>query len=206
MLTVADVSALLKPSRITAQDFSSRAGLPGFSDDMMRLHLDLYQGYVDATNSLMDLLGNGRVPKEAARELQRRLGWEYNGVRLHEVYFGALSTDPAPGPQDQTATVIEGSYGDIDAWWEAFSDVAKSRGIGWAILTYDPVADQVLNTWVDEHDIGVLAGTTPLVVTDLFEHAYLRQFRTDRRAYLDAFREALDWDFIEARLAQVRRA
>lgn len=201
---MAHISPLLKPAKLQPRNFDHIVDLPGFNQDMMRVHLELYSGYIDATNALMETLSNGRVPASAARELQRRLGWEYNGVRLHEAFFGALSADPAPGPNGNVAPVIERSYGDIDTWWTSFSDIAKSRGSGWAVLTYDPDTDSVLNTWIDEHDVGILAGTVPLFVVDLFEHAYLRQFRTDRTSYLEAVRASLDWHVVDQRLIRAR--
>ncbi|MDP2382803.1 MAG: Fe-Mn family superoxide dismutase [Nitrospirota bacterium] len=184
--------------------FDHLKGLRDFSDQLMANHLTLYQGYVKNTNQLAALLLNmvklGKANTMEYAELKRRFGWEFNGMRLHELYFENLSKRPVP--IRKTSPLYEKLWQDFNqfsSWERGFMGVGGMRGIGWAVLTRDPATGHLFNVWMDEHDAGFLVGSTPLLVMDVFEHAYLQEFGMNRTAYVQAFMKAIDWSVVERR-------
>ncbi len=181
-------------------------GTPGFSDQLLKNHFLLYQGYVKNVNTLVQergaLLREGKAGTPAYAELTRRFGWEFNGMRLHELYFGnmakastALASD---APLLQNLTRVYGAY---ESWEKDFKAVGAMRGIGWTILYYDSGSKEFFNVWVNEHDVGHLAGATPLLVLDVFEHAYTLDYGLKKADYIEAFFRAIDWATVEKRFA-----
>jgi Fe-Mn family superoxide dismutase len=178
-------------------DFSGLLGTPGFSNGLLKQHFELYAGYVKNANALHDELrtGGAKPPTPAWSELKRRFGWEWNGMRLHETYFGNLTKNPrrhaGAGP---LAARIDGDFGSRDAWEKEFRATGSLRGIGWAALVLDPAAQRLFNVWIDEHDRGALAGCPILLLMDVFEHAFMPDYGTKRADYIDAFLAAADWE------------
>ena len=184
-------------------------GLHGISDRTIEMHLALYEGYVEATNELNEhissLLG-GRVAKEdmpAYSELTRRLGFEYNGMVLHEQYFGNLTQGGAshPGRHSAFARAAEHSYGSVELWKTAFCGVGMLRGVGWAVCYLNPANGHLSNHWISLHDYGAVVGCVPVLVMDVWEHAYLLDYKpSDRASYIEAFFSNIDWKTVERRL------
>jgi len=187
-----------------AKSFEHLKGLRDFSDPLMKNHLALYQGYVKNTNQLATLLLSmvklGKTGTMAYAELKRRFGWEFNGMRLHELYFENLTKRSAPlkkpSPLYQN---LRREFGQFGTWERGFMGVGGMRGIGWVVLTHDPVTGRLFNVWMDEHDGGFLVGSMPLLVMDVFEHAYLQDYGLSRSAYVQAFMRAIDWSVVERR-------
>lgn len=187
-----------------AKDYSHLIGLPGFSDILLTNHFTLYQGYVNNVNTLSDLLtelsaaGKNNTPQFA--EVKRRFGWEFNGMRLHELYFENLTKDAKPlEPAASLALQLTKDFGDYVAWEKEFRATGALRGVGWAVLAYDSTGQRTFNVWVNEHDVGFLAGAIPLLVLDVFEHAYMLDFGLKRADYIAAFFKAIDWSLAERR-------
>lgn len=198
-------SAHAAPAQYKARDYQRLVGTRGFSEELLRTHFQLYEGYVQHTNQALDLLRGEALDPYAAGEVRRRLVWEFNGMRLHELFFDGLVAGGRQAHKDGAlAGAIVREWGSMDAWWRHFEAVAAMRGIGWAALVHDPVADRLLNTWVNEHDAGALAGTSTVLLLDLFEHAYMRDYGTDRQAYLGAWQDAVDWQACEGRFTKSR--
>lgn len=179
-------------------------GTPGFSDQLLKNHFTLYQGYVKNVNTLVQereaLLREGKAGTPSYAELTRRFGWEFNGMRLHELYFGNMSkAGSALAPDSALMQKLLGAYDAYDQWEKDFKAVGAMRGIGWTILYYDPAGRQVFNVWVNEHDVGHLAGCQPLLVLDVFEHAYTLDYGIKRADYIEAFFKAVDWGVVETR-------
>jgi len=185
-----------------AKKFDHLLGTNGFSDTLLNNHFTLYQGYVANTNTLNEKLAVAEKGTPEYAELKRRFGWEWNGMRLHELYFGNMTS--ASGKYDESTPVaqkITRDFGSFDAWQEDFQAIGAMRGIGWVILAYDKDADRLFNVWIDEHDTGHLAGATPLLVMDVFEHAFMIDYGLKRGDYIAAFMGALDWSEADRRLA-----
>jgi Fe-Mn family superoxide dismutase len=186
-------------------------GLDGISDAQIAEHLALYAGYVKQVNVLNDnlaaMIGHGQAsgthPEFA--ELTRRLGFEYNGMILHEQYFSNLRPAGAPTPptgSPLTAALTE-SFGSVEQWQAAFHAIGEMRGVSWVILFQDPATYRLTNHWVTLHHEGVPAGFTPLLVMDVWEHAFMRDYKaTERGKYIEAFFRNIDWRMIERRLQE----
>jgi Fe-Mn family superoxide dismutase len=193
------------------QAFDHVKGLDGISDAQIEEHLKLYAGYVKQVNALnaelTELRGRGQSsgtnPEFA--ELTRRLGFEYNGMILHEYYFANLrrASEPAPSGGSGLAQALAKSFGSVDVWLKDFQAVGEMRGIGWAILFEDPVTDFLSNHWISLHQEGVPAGFKPLLVMDVWEHAYMRDYKaTEKKKYIEAFFRNVDWAMVERRLRE----
>ncbi|NOU09126.1 MAG: superoxide dismutase [Nitrospira sp.] len=191
-------------------------GLVGISDRTLEIHLKLYEGYVKATNQLTakigEMLKDGGIDQEempAYSELTRRLGFEYNGMVLHEYYFENLATGGAGDPDQGSAFVkaVGDSFGNYDMWKLDFSSVGKMRGVGWAICYVNPRSGRLSNHWVSLHEHGHVAGFVPVLVMDVWEHAYLLDYSPSERAsYIEAFFANIDWKSVDKRLQLSERA
>ncbi|OHA85319.1 MAG: superoxide dismutase [Candidatus Yonathbacteria bacterium RIFOXYC1_FULL_52_10] len=183
-----------------AKSFDHLLGTKGFSDALLKNHFTLYQGYVTNTNKLAEALKNAQAGTPEYTELKRRFGWEYNGMRLHELYFGNMTSAQAQAPEKPLLfAAIEEQFGSFDAWAADFKATGAMRGIGWAILVRDEETKRLFNVWVNEHDAGHLAGARPILVMDVFEHAFMLDYGLKRAEYIDAFWNAINWDVAEER-------
>ncbi len=184
--------------------------LQGISDKTLELHFKLYEGYVKGVNDLnakiADVLKDGKVDQEefpAYSELTRRLGFEYNGMVLHEYYFQNLKSGGAgvPPPTSAFAKAAEMSFGSYETWKLDFAGIGKMRGVGWAICYQDPNAGTISNHWITLHEIGNVSGFLPILVMDVWEHAFLLDYApADRPKYIEAFFSNVDWDSVQGRL------
>ncbi|MDA8218235.1 MAG: Fe-Mn family superoxide dismutase [Dehalococcoidales bacterium] len=184
------------------------SGLKGLSDPQIEVHLGLYAGYVTNTNTLneriQDLTKQGKVGSPDWVELTRRLGFEYDGMILHEYYFGQLKAGGAPMPSGgPLVQAIQQSFGSVDAWMSDFKAIGSMRGVGWALLYQDPMTGWLCSQWVTLHQDGHPAGFKPLLVLDVWEHAFMVDYKpAERSKYIDAFFQNLDWNVVEDRLQQ----
>ncbi len=184
--------------------------LEGLSEKMMDQHWKLYDGYVTNTNflnkAIWDAVDSGAdVNKPPIAELQRRLGFEYNGMVLHEYYFGALRAGTKePSSSTALGRKLTEDFDSFDRWKKQFSDIGKIRGVGWVMTSLDPLSNRLNTFWVSDHEIGQIAGFIPVIVMDMWEHAFVTDYgaTADGRAkYLDAYLKNLDWETTAQRLA-----
>ena len=188
----------------TAKDYTKLIGMPGFGETLLKNHFTLYQGYVTNTNKVLDTLdlmlkeGKTAVPEFA--ELKRRLGWEFNGMRLHELYFDNLGGNGQLNGDGKLAKKLVENFGGKDNWEKDFRAVGAMRGIGWAVLYEDTATGRLINFWVNEHDVAHPAGCNPILIMDVFEHAFMLDYGLKRADYIDAFYKNIDWSAVEARL------
>ncbi|MGQ9682018.1 MAG: superoxide dismutase [Anaerolineae bacterium] len=188
----------------TAMDFGYLKGLDGLSDDLIKNHLMLYQGYVNNTNKLLDiydrLVSAGQADSLEHQETRRHLGFEFNGMRLHEFYFRNLGGDGNPDQGADLKRMLEASYGSLDNWKRRFVSIGMTRGIGWTILYQDGTNGQLIDFWIDEHHIGHPAGCQPILVMDCWEHAYMLDYGLKRADYISAFFRNVNWQVCQARM------
>jgi superoxide dismutase, Fe-Mn family len=187
------------------------SGLNGISDKTLEMHFKLYEGYVNETNRLNEkisaILQDGKVDHEetpAYSELTRRLGFEYNGMVLHEYYFGNMMRQGAvdPAKTSKFFKSCERSFGSYDTWKADFVAVGKMRGVGWAICFQNPANGAVSNHWISLHEVGNVSGFTPVLVLDVWEHAFLLDYKpADRPKYIEAFFSNIDWTVVESRIS-----
>jgi Fe-Mn family superoxide dismutase len=188
----------------TAKDYSKLLGMEGFSDTLLKNHFTLYQGYVTNTNKLIDTLGQmlkeGKVSTPEFAELKRRLGWEFNGMRLHEYYFENLGGKGSLEKTSKLSKKIAEDFGSYENWEKEFKAVGTMRGIGWAVLYQDSLTGRLLNFWINEHDVGHPAGCSPILILDVFEHAFMIDYGLKKADYIEAFFKNINWKTAEGRL------
>jgi Fe-Mn family superoxide dismutase len=187
-----------------AKDYSRLIGMEGFSETLLRNHFTLYQGYVTNTNRLLDTLG--QMAKDAKfatpeyAELKRRMGFEFDGMRLHEYYFENMG---GKGDLSQSAALgqaLAADFGSYQAWEADFKGTGTMRGVGWVVLYRDNTAGRLINQWINEHEVGHLAGCQPILVMDVFEHAYMIDYGLKRADYIEAFFKNISREAVESRL------
>ena len=196
------VSKVYKPRQFNL------SGLSGISDQTLEMHFKLYEGYVANTNTLNEkigsLIGGGSISDMTTySELTRRLGFEYNGMVLHEYYFENMKKGGNVDPEKQSNfyKAAEKSFGSYDIWKTDFVGVGKMRGVGWAICYQDPNSGLLSNHWITLHEVGNVAGFTPVLVLDVWEHAFLLDYKpADRPKYIEAFFSNIDWNAVDKRL------
>ncbi len=187
----------------TAKDYSKLIGMAGFSETLLKNHFTLYQGYVTNTNKVLEtldgLLKGDKAATPEYAELKRRLGWEFNGMRLHELYFENLGGSAPLDKGSKVAAKMAESFGSVENWEKDFRATGAMRGIGWVALYQDPANGQLINFWINEHDVANAAGCQPLLIMDVFEHAFMLDYGLKRADYIQAFFANLEWKAVEAR-------
>jgi superoxide dismutase, Fe-Mn family len=200
---------MLQTTAYKAKQFNL-SSLQGISDKTLEMHFKLYDGYVKSVNELnekiAEVLKDGRVDQDefpAYSELTRRLGFEYNGMVLHEYYFENLQKHGTgiPSSDSDFIRAAEASFGSYDLWKTDFVGVGKMRGVGWAICYQDPNKGMISNHWITLHEIGNVSGFIPILVMDVWEHAFILDYApADRPKYIEAFFSNINWRAVEGRL------
>jgi Fe-Mn family superoxide dismutase len=185
-------------------------GLTGISDQTLEVHFKLYEGYVKETNRLTEKLNeflkDGQVDQEempAYSEINRRLGFEYNGMVLHEYYFDNLTKQgSSESPNDSAfSKAVEASFGSYQTWKTDFVGIGKMRGVGWAICYQNPLNGRLSNHWITLHEVGNVAGFMPVLVMDVWEHAFLLDYKpAERPKYIEAFFANINWNVVDTRI------
>ena len=180
--------------------------LKGLSQKQMDVHLALYEGYVKHANLILSKIQTLREENAEENaflisELRRRFGFEFDGMRMHEYYFeqfeGGALRPQSEGPL-MDASVER--YGSWDKFIAHIKEVCGTRGIGWTIVYYDPAGRTLHTTWVNDHEVGQLAGLPIILAIDMWEHAYMVDYvPADKKSYVEAFMENVNWEVIEKR-------
>jgi Fe-Mn family superoxide dismutase len=188
----------------TAKDYSKLIGMEGFSETLLKNHFTLYQGYVTNTNKVLDtleqMLKNDKAGTSEFAELKRRLGWEFNGMRLHEYYFENLGGKMPLDKNDRLSKKFTEDFGGYEIWEKDFKATGTMRGIGWVVLYQDRSNGKLMNFWINEHDVSHPAGCKPLLIMDVFEHAFMLDYGLKKADYIGAFFKNIDWSAVGARL------
>lgn len=177
--------------------------LKGISRQSVEEHLKLYAGYVKHANLILNKIEEYKSDSEKYAyelgELQRRFGFEFDGMRNHEIYFHHLEGGATELMPDSVLKVaIEGEWGTFEAWLNSFKAVAHTRGPGWAMLYFDPHTNRLLNAWVDEQHLGHLTGLTPVLALDMWEHSYVADYQpSGKKKYIEDFFANLNWQTCE---------
>lgn len=191
------------------KDYNKLIGIGGFSETLLKNHFTLYQGYVTNTNKLVDILEqmlkDGKTAAPEYAELKRRFGWEFNGMRLHEYYFENLGGKTALDKYSTLGKQIQCDFGSYEVWEKDFKATGSMRGIGWVILYQDIMNGRLYNFWINEHDVSHPVGCNPILIMDVFEHAFMLDYGLKRADYIEAFFKNIDWKAVEARLKEVKK-
>ncbi|MGK5595488.1 MAG: superoxide dismutase [Parachlamydiaceae bacterium] len=184
--------------------------IPGLSNDLLKMHFKLYEGYVNNTNTLLEKLKAIDIKdKNQAQEfagLKRMLGWEFNGMLLHEYYFENLGTTPFLKENSAFLAKVNEDFGGYESWKKDFIATGLIRGIGWVVTYVDPKSGRLINEWINEHDVGHLSGGKPILIMDVFEHAYITQFGLERNKYIEIFFNNINWDIVEKRFQEQKES
>jgi Fe-Mn family superoxide dismutase len=205
LLFLACTGALIaaEPAAYGVKDFKNLIGMKGFSDSLLQMHFKLYEGYVKNTNELIGKLkalsDQGQSASLEYGALKRRLGWEFDGMRLHELYFGNLGGNGVLDKSKPLYAALGAQFGNFEGWKKDFIATGLMRGIGWAVLFLDPMEGKLINTWINEHDKGHLAEGVPLLIMDVFEHAYMPEYGLDKAKYIQAFFQNINWQSVVER-------
>lgn len=188
----------------TAKDYLKLIGMEGFSETLLKNHFTLYQGYVTNTNKVLEtlaqMLKDDKAVTPESAELKRRLGWEFNGMRLHEYYFENLGGKTPLDKNGKLAKKLSEDFGSYEAWEKDFKATGTMRGIGWVVLYQDINNGKLINFWINEHDVAHPAGCNPLLIMDVFEHAFMIDYGLKRADYIGAFFKNIYWAAVEQRL------
>lgn len=177
--------------------------LKGISAKNIEEHLKLYAGYVKHANLIIEKIGELMANPEqnmyTISELQRRFGFEFNGMRNHEYYFKSLEGGAKPLPENsKLKEKIEKQAPSFDAWLTGFKALAMTRGVGWAVLYYDKETNELMHAWIDEQHLGQLNGANWILGIDMWEHAFVYDYPTsEKKKYVEAYFENLNWEVIE---------
>ena len=178
-------------------------GLKGISDDQIEEHWTLYKGYVQNVNGLLEELARVEPGSRSWAELKRRAGFEFDGMVLHEYYFGNLRTGVEPGRQGALLRALARTWRSFDEWQRDFVTTAAMRGIGWVILYHDPFSGRLFNWWIGEHEGNHPVGLAPILVLDVLEHAYMVDHGAGGRSpYVAAFLDNVNWRVVEQRFVE----
>ncbi len=183
--------------------------LKGISKKSIEEHLKLYSGYVKNANTIIDKVNEMRIDTEknsyAISETMRRFGFEYNGIRNHEVYFDSLSGGNNPLPSSSVLKKqIEKDFISFNKWLSEFKALGMTRGIGWAMLYFDRKDNRLLNAWVDEQHIGQLQDCSLILALDMWEHSFVADYMSSgKKNYIEDFFSNLNWLKIEENLKNI---
>lgn len=184
--------------------------LKGISAKTIEEHLKLYQGYVKNANLILEKVAELKKDAEknayALAEINRRFGFEYNGMRNHEIYFSSLEGGAAASSaQSILAKMIAETWGSFETWLSEFKAIALTRGIGWAMLYYDRKDERLLNAWVDEQHLGQLQDCALILGLDMWEHSYVADYQpSGKKNYVEDFFANLNWGVVEANFERAK--
>lgn len=185
--------------------------LKGASAKTIEEHLKLYAGYVKHSNLILEHIEE--LSKDSEKfayelgEMQRRFGFEYNGMRNHEIYFDSLSLGAKELEEGSNLKEqIEKDFGSFDGWLNKFKSIALTRGIGWAILYWDKKDERLLNAWIDEQHLGQLQDCTPIIALDMWEHSFVADYQpSGKKNYIEDFFENLNWKVVEENFSKATK-
>ena len=179
--------------------------IEGLSEKQLEVHLKLYAGYVTHTNLIIDTIAKLKEQDATGNaytinELRRRLGFEFDGMRMHELYFTQLEGGASPAGEKLTA-LATAKYGSVDGFLAHIREVAGTRGIGWVVVYFDKEANTLHTAFVNDHELGQLSGLPIVYALDLWEHAFMVDYiPADKKNYVDVVLANTNWNFVEQRL------
>ncbi len=185
--------------------------LPGLSEKQIKAHLGLYEGYVKHINVLREQIAElEATDKEkfayAIMETRRRIGFEFNGMRMHEYYFTQLEGEASPLNADSLlGKTVSEKYGSVENFIAHITSVGMSRGIGWSVFYADPASNTLHTAWVGDHELGQLGGLPVIFAMDMWEHAYMVDYvPSEKKTYIEAFLKNVNWGIVEKRFEEIQ--
>ncbi len=184
--------------------------LKGISAKTIEEHLKLYAGYVKNANGILEkiveLKNDAEKNAYVLGEVNRRFGFEYNGMRNHEAYFSSFEGGAtALTDASSLKNMITENWGSFDVWLAEFKAIALTRGIGWAMLYYDRTDGRLLNAWIDEQHLGQLQDCALILGLDMWEHSYVADYQpSGKKNYVEDYFANLNWGVVEENFKRAR--
>ncbi|MBI2954748.1 MAG: superoxide dismutase [Chloroflexi bacterium] len=188
----------------TVRDVKPKKALQGISARQIDEHFDvLYKGYVNKANEIESKMPTvspteANATYSALRELKKEEVFAIDAIRLHEKYFANLGGDGVS--KGNILNLITEDFGSLENWETDFRASGVS-GRGWVVLAFDWEDNKLHNYMTDIHSEAVW-DCAPLLIMDVYEHAYFIDYGTNRKAYIDAFMKNVDWDVVNHRIDQ----
>ncbi|MES2470985.1 MAG: Fe-Mn family superoxide dismutase [Patescibacteria group bacterium] len=185
--------------------------LKGISKKTIEEHLKLYSGYVKHSNLILEKIEELAQDSEknayALGEVNRRFGFEFNGMRNHEVYFQSFEGGSQNIPDSGTLKeAIAAEWGSFEGWLARFKAIALTRGIGWAMLYYDRKDGRLLNAWIDEQHLGQLQDCALILGLDMWEHSFVADYQpSGKKQYVEDYFSNVNWDVVEKNFLEARK-
>ncbi len=197
--------------KITPKEELKPRGLIGISDKQIEFHFDThYKGYVTKLNEVMEKLENvdrSKANQNYSEYRALKVDETFNrmGVVLHELYFENLKDGEGTKPGAKLMEQVKKDFGSFERWKEDFKACGMALR-GWAVLVFDLSTGKLINNGLDAHNVYTLTNTVPLLVLDVYEHAYYVDYGPKRAPYIDAFLENTNWDEVNRRFDRALRA
>lgn len=181
--------------------------LKGISTKTIEEHLKLYAGYVSNLNLIHEIVENQSNPEYARREAYRRQGFEFGGMRNHEIYFSQFEDGPKPISENSLLyKKILDWTGSFEVFITIFKNLATTRGVGWAMLGYDKKTDRLIQYWVDEQHMGHLPEVTIILALDMWEHSYVADYQpSGKKSYVEDFFLNINWEKVEGNFTSITK-
>ncbi len=188
------------------QSYEHLLGMPGFSDEYIKDHIKIYEGFLDRFNRMIDVLNGAQRDNPEYDAIKNAFASDFTGVRLHEIYFGNMARQSQSlDPDSDLAVQIIKTYGSLESWANDFWEVSLTRGEGWAVLAWEPEGKNLINLWITGHEVGSLFYCVSLLVNDCFDHAYMTDYGDNRSDYTEAFLKVINWAEAQKRFASAVR-
>ncbi len=178
--------------------------IEGLSPSQLNQHYQLYKGYVNKVNEIWNILEEKKIFKNPnstyskMRSLQLGQSYALDGVKLHELYFENLGGENKK-IYGKAIDLIERDFESYDFFYERFKNTGLSMR-GWVVLGIDSIDKKLHIFGSDAHDVGAIWLAYPLLVMDVYEHAYMIDFGIDRKAYIDVFMKNINWKVVNKRI------
>lgn len=179
--------------------------LDGISSQTIEEHLKLYQGYVKHVNLIHEQIEELKKDSEknayALAEINRRLGFEFGGMKNHEYYFAQFEGGAKEVPEGTFKDLASEQYGSWDGFVQHVAGTAMTRGVGWVLVYIDRTVNKLVCSWVDEQHIGQLADVDIVLGLDMWEHSYMLDYPpSEKKQYVEAFFRNLNWEVVSQRV------
>lgn len=180
---------------------------PAYSAEILELHHSKHhKGYVDGANKTRESLAEARKKGDFDKinQLQKNLAFNLSGHVLHSIFWKNISPDGANKPDKDLQSGIDRSFGSLDALREQFLAAGTGvQGSGWAALSWEPLSGSMIVEQVHDHQGNWGSATLPLLVMDMWEHAFYLQYKNEKKRWAKAFWDIINWDDVSDRLARV---
>lgn len=187
-------------------DYDYGALEPYISGEIMRLHHDKHhKAYVDGANTALEKLAESREKGDFATisKLEKDLAFNLGGHVNHSVFWKNMTPNAPERPDGELAAAIDEYFDSFDAFKKQFSEAAKSiQGSGWGALVYDPIAGRLNTLAFYDQQNNMPVGSVPLLLLDMWEHAFYLQYKNVKADYVEAFWHVVNWNDVAQRFAK----